>query len=724
MDLLQIKQWISQGLVDSLEGAWLDALEKQDQPKLMIQTIKELSSADKGEMAATLAGLWFEDMSANFSDQEKLDIARQILPSLPPGDELRTIATEFYRAVHGEKEHFEDFLRASGLTDSQTLRRAIQTMNVCMSAEIGAYLLNRFEDQVVRIDQFNLATDQFELTTSNGRRIEMDPKLLADEFIPADADDFRVLCAFEPDRVADLAESDPAAILIGACLAKNGSIEMPQLKDLLVPHYIDSDKWSRWWSRARSTAKRSETLSLEGRSPTVISYHPQGRSLEEELAEPAAKAKMPLEIHAIASHYARELASRKAQADPDFAGPLTNKLAELATTFMPRRQEDALAASLAIEHIAALGLARPNQEYPSAKEIIAQLDKPAETIANIGEPALWSIGYDLLSARPDAGEIFTELLTLLPVSELNTIAGHLSNEAIQQVTGEVLASPGKNLQICLWLWAGPARPVAAASSKLDILSRLLGLMEQLGRDWDADREVKKQTYQLIRSGLTAGGCTAFKQAADEMDEAVAATIRRRIELSDGLSTATREDLLDVLREKHPVLFAKVRVAPWLDEQSVWTTSEAFKNRQEQLTELMEITIPANSRAIGIAADHGDLSENSEWQYAIEERGRLQGQASQWQNDLGLARVLTPDDIPSDSVGIGSIVQLKNQADGEHIELTFLGPWDVDIENRVYSYKTPLAQTLMGKITGDVVTLKLDGNETQYEVVSMHSALDN
>ncbi len=724
MDLPQIKQWISQGPLDSLEGAWLDALDKQDQPKLMIQTIKELSSADKGEMAATLAGLWFEDMSANFNAQEKLDIARQILPALPPNDELRATAAEFYRAVHGEKEHFEDFLRASGLTDSQTLRRAIQTMNVCMSAEIGAYLLNRYEDQVVRIDQFNLATDQFELTTSNGRQIEMEPKLLADEFIPADADDFRVLRAFEPDRLRDLAESDPEAILTGACLAKDGSIEMPELKDLLVGQYIDSDKWSRWWSRARSVAKRSATLSLEGRSPTVISYHPHGRSLEEELAEPAAKAKMPLEIHAIASQYARELISRKVQADPAFASAITNKLAEQAISFMPRRQEDALAAALAIEHVAALGLDRPSQEYPSAKEIIAQLDKPAETIANLGEPALWHIGYDLLSAREDAVEIFTELLTLLPVSELNTIAGQLSEETVQQITGEALASPGKNLQVCLWLWAGPARPVATASSKLDILSRLLGIMEQLGRDWDADREVKKQTYQLIRSALTAGGCAAFKQAADEMDEAVAATIRRRVELSDGLSVATREDLLVVIKEKHPVLFAKTRVAPWLDEQSVWTTSEAFKRRQEQLTELMEITIPANSKAIGIAADHGDLSENSEWQYGIEERARLQGQASQWQNDLGLARVLTPDDIPIDSVGIGSRVQLKRHADGEEIELTFLGPWDVDIENRVYSYKTPLAQTLMGKVSGDEVTLKLDGNETQYEVVSMRSILDN
>ncbi len=724
MDLPQIKQWISQGFLDSVEGVWLEALDKQDQPELMIQTIKELSSAKKAEMAATLAGLWLEGMSANFSDLEKLDIARQILPALEATDELRATGAEFYRTVHGKKEHFKDFLRSSGLTDSQTLRRAIQTMDVCMAAEAGAYLLNRYEDQAVRVDKFNLAADQFELTSSTGRRIELEPKLLADDFTSADADDFRVLRAFEPDKLKKLAESDPEAMLIGACLAKDGSIEMPQLKDLLVPDFIDSGKWSRWWSRARTAAKRSETLSLEGRSPAVISYHRHGRAIEEEFVKSVSMARMPLEFYAVASQYARELISRKVQADPVFAGSLMNKLAELTAAFMPHRQEDALAGALAIEHVASLGLARPEKEYPSAKEIITQLDKPAETIADIGQPALWHIAYDLLSARQDAGEIFTELLTLLPVGELNTIAGKLSQETVEQVVAEAMASPAKNLHICLWLWAGPEMSIPAASSKLDILSRLLGLMEQLGRNWDADREVKKNTYQLVRSALTAGGCAAFRQAAEEMDEAVAATIRRRVELSDGLSVATREDLLAVLKEKHPVLFAKVRVAAWMDEQSVWTTSEAFKRRQEQLTELMEITIPANSKAIGVAADHGDLSENSEWQYAIEERGRLQGQASQWQNDLGLARVLTPDDIPTDSVGIGSRVQLKNQADGEHIELTFLGPWDVDIDNRVYSYKTPLAQTLMGKISGDEVTLKLDGNERQYEVVSMNSVLEN
>ncbi|GAF78702.1 unnamed protein product, partial [marine sediment metagenome] len=92
------------------------------------------------------------------------------------------------------------------------------------------------------------------------------------------------------------------------------------------------------------------------------------------------------------------------------------------------------------------------------------------------------------------------------------------------------------------------------------------------------------------------------------------------------------------------------------------------------------------------------------------------------DDLVRARVLDAGDVPADTVGVGSRVTVKRLSDGAEIEMSFLGPWDSDVENRAYSYRAPLAQALMGKTPGQTVTLKIDGPETEYTIQHLASAL--
>jgi transcription elongation GreA/GreB family factor len=208
----------------------------------------------------------------------------------------------------------------------------------------------------------------------------------------------------------------------------------------------------------------------------------------------------------------------------------------------------------------------------------------------------------------------------------------------------------------------------------------------------------------------------------DIDEGLARTIKRRVERADGLSDASREQLLGILREEFYTLFMKEKVDPWLDESVTWITEKSMLAIEAELKELNEVTIPANSRAIGAAAELGDLSENGEWQYAIEERRRLQGKVAQLQDEMVRARVLSPEDVPIDNVGIGSTVTLTPSDGGEPVELTILGPPEADVDNRVYSYRTPLAQAMLGHAPGDTVTLKLGGNEATYRIETIGSAL--
>jgi len=94
----------------------------------------------------------------------------------------------------------------------------------------------------------------------------------------------------------------------------------------------------------------------------------------------------------------------------------------------------------------------------------------------------------------------------------------------------------------------------------------------------------------------------------------------------------------------------------------------------------------------------------------------------FQNELSRARALHRQDVPADSVGIGSRVTLLRLRDGQAVKMTFLGPWDSNVDMQVYSYQTPLAQVLMGKPLGHTVRLKLDGEEGDYRIEHLEPGL--
>ncbi|MBN1490855.1 MAG: GreA/GreB family elongation factor, partial [Phycisphaerae bacterium] len=120
--------------------------------------------------------------------------------------------------------------------------------------------------------------------------------------------------------------------------------------------------------------------------------------------------------------------------------------------------------------------------------------------------------------------------------------------------------------------------------------------------------------------------------------------------------------------------------------------------------------------------HGDLSENSEYKFALEERDLLRARAAGIQDDLSLARLIEPHIVPTDRVGVGSRVRVKSTDGAVEQELVFLGPWDAAIDRHIYNYKAPLSQRLMGLAVGETVELELDGVPREYRIEAVQSTM--
>src|SRR6185295_11961836 len=97
------------------------------------------------------------------------------------------------------------------------------------------------------------------------------------------------------------------------------------------------------------------------------------------------------------------------------------------------------------------------------------------------------------------------------------------------------------------------------------------------------------------------------------------------------------------------LYVKIKIEPWLDESVIFGTQPGMNKREEELNFLVNVKMKENAKAIGDAAAHGDLSENSEYKFALEERDLLRARVAGIQNELNLARLLTPDDVTTDAV---------------------------------------------------------------------------
>jgi len=725
MNVEQLKEIAASGNIQALEGAWLEAMTENAPASEMAAVLEALVAAERLDSAETLGWMLLAEKIEKAPPVEALEAAKLVVAAVPISDQLRHQAAELYHQVYPRHAHLQALLEASGLLSGQSPRRAFRTLDTCLSIHEGSYLANRFDGRVIRIQRYDQAAGEFEAAPPNSPPLRLEPKSLADEFEPVSDTDFRVLAHHRPEELRKLLEDDPSAVLIGICQMAGGEIDSTALKDRLVPTHIPAGQWSDWWSRARAAANRCRHLSLTDRNPIVVTYHPQGVTLEEEMAAAAQAAKTPMEHLAVLRQYARQARERKLRIDPKFAAAVTGLLVNQANAFKARRPVDALAASLALQFAAELGLAIEGQ-FPSPQEILASAAHPDQVVAQIDDASLLPAALDALAARPDAAAQLEALLYLAPASELDEVAQRSTiadgGEGLTRATAAALADPRKHLELFLWLWKGPAKPPPNLPGKVELLGRLLTSLQDMENDWEAPSAKRKAFHQRIRNAISAADYASFRQAAAEMNEGVAATVKRALERTEGLAEAVQAETMNILRERFFNLFVKTRIEPWLDDNALWTTEKSLHRRQDELKELTEVKMLANSRAIGAAAARGDLSENAEWKFAVEERNLLQARAAKIQEELAKARVIRPENMPANSVGIGSKVLLRRMSDGQEIELGFLGPWDSDPENRVYAYQTPLALDLMGKRLGEVLRLKIDGREDEYCIEKLSPAV--
>ncbi len=150
-------------------------------------------------------------------------------------------------------------------------------------------------------------------------------------------------------------------------------------------------------------------------------------------------------------------------------------------------------------------------------------------------------------------------------------------------------------------------------------------------------------------------------------------------------------------------------------EKVPMTPRSHDQLQKELRRLKTRERPAIVEAIKVAREHGDLSENAEYDAAKNSQGFIESRILMLEDKLARAQVVDLGEQTPDRVLFGTTVVLEDLGSGDEVTYTLVGEDEADIKQALLSVKSPVGRALLGKRVDDEVTVKVPSGVKQYEI---------
>ena len=141
----------------------------------------------------------------------------------------------------------------------------------------------------------------------------------------------------------------------------------------------------------------------------------------------------------------------------------------------------------------------------------------------------------------------------------------------------------------------------------------------------------------------------------------------------------------------------------------------FDELQKELNYLKTTRSDEVAEMIKVARGFGDLSENSEYDEAKNEQGKLYSRIGELENILLHAVIIEEDALPVGQVTIGSTVTVTAVKNGASRSFKIAGTQEADAMHGIISEDSPFGKALMSKKEGDTVTVNAPAGEMKYRI---------
>jgi len=151
------------------------------------------------------------------------------------------------------------------------------------------------------------------------------------------------------------------------------------------------------------------------------------------------------------------------------------------------------------------------------------------------------------------------------------------------------------------------------------------------------------------------------------------------------------------------------------DEEIILTSNGRRSIEDELQRLVTVDRHEVADRIRDAKDYGDLTENAEYEAAKNAQAFIEGRIMDLKRILGSARILIESEVPTDRVGLGSIVTVLDEQFDDEWTMTMVSAYEADPDKERISDLSPVGQALMGKRVGDKITVRTPGGTTAYTI---------
>jgi len=160
-----------------------------------------------------------------------------------------------------------------------------------------------------------------------------------------------------------------------------------------------------------------------------------------------------------------------------------------------------------------------------------------------------------------------------------------------------------------------------------------------------------------------------------------------------------------------------------------SNSNRYKMSQERLDELKKelnymetVREKEVSEQIKEARSFGDLSENSEYDEAKTEQGKLYSRIAEYKDLIEHAEIVDNVDhnLPKDAVTLGSIVTVKDLDEDFEDKYEIVGSQEANPREGRISDDSPVGKGLIGHRAGDTVTIPVPAGEIRIEILTVEN----
>lgn len=152
---------------------------------------------------------------------------------------------------------------------------------------------------------------------------------------------------------------------------------------------------------------------------------------------------------------------------------------------------------------------------------------------------------------------------------------------------------------------------------------------------------------------------------------------------------------------------------------IFLTPEGHAALQTELEHLTSVKRPEIAERIRESQQHGEFAEdNSELDEVKFEQAIVENRIADLKGIFGSATILEMDKIPTDHVGIGSLVSVTDGEESDAFDLRVVSGIEADPDRDMVSSDSPMGAALLGHVPGDNIYFDSPDGRKKFKLLAI------